>query len=112
MGSRNAFWSDSCGRSGSGVLVIAQSGCTFTGTLNGLGNFNGTVSNSTLTYALQFTGSCSGTASGTATVNGPAISGTYSGTQSGAGCCSPVNGSITFQFAPTPSTSPTPTPGA
>ena len=108
-GSRNAFWSDSCGRSGSGTMVIAQTGCSFTATLTGLGTFSGTVANSTLTFSLQFSDPCSGTANGTATVSGAAVNGTYSGSQTGNGCCSPVTGNITFQFAPTPGTTVTPT---
>lgn len=110
-GSRNAFWSDSCGGSGSGVMVISQTGCNFTATLTGLGTFTGTVSGSTLNYTLEFTGTCSGSATGTATVSGPNVTGTYSGTQTGSGCCPNPTGNITFQFVPTvPPTSATPTP--
>jgi hypothetical protein len=110
-GSRNAFWSDSCGRSGSGTMVIAQSGCTFTATFTGLGTFSGTVSGSTLNYTLTFADPCSGTATGTATVSGATVSGTFSGTESGTGCCNStsVTGNLTFQFPPTPATTSTPT---
>ena len=113
-GSRNSFWSDSCGRSGSDVTVISQSGCSFDATMASLGTFSGTISNNNLSFTLTFGNPCSGTATGSGTISGSTISGTYSGTQTGVGsgvvCCSPVNGSFAMQFSSFPTATVTSSP--
>ncbi|MEO8431164.1 MAG: hypothetical protein ABI592_06605 [Acidobacteriota bacterium] len=112
-GTRNVFWSDSCGRSGSGSLVLAQSVCHVTGSLPGLGDFEGNLRGSTYSFTLTFKDPCAGTATGTATMptGTNVFTGNYSGTQTGSGCCSPVNGSFSFDVFPTqPPTTVTPGP--
>lgn len=111
-GTRNMFWNDTCSRSGSGTIALAQSGCAFTGTLADFGTFSGTVSGNTLSFTLTFTDPCSGSASGTAMVSGTTVSGSYSGTETGAAaCCGAVTGTFVFDFSPTrPPTTVTPTP--
>ncbi len=115
-GNRSVFWSDSCGRSGTGVLTLSQSVCHVTGILPGLGTFSGDVLGNTYSFTLTFSDPCSGTATGTATMptGTSAFNGTYSGTQSGSGnCCSPVTGAFSFDFFPTrPPTTVTPGPSA
>ena len=111
-GTRNMFWSDSCGRSGNGMIVLAQSGCSVTGAIASLGTFAGTVSGSTFSFTLTFTDPCGGSATGTASINGSAVTGSYSGTQTGAApCCTAVSGTFSFDYSPTRvPTTPTPTP--
>lgn len=108
-GSRNSFWSDSCGRSGSDVTVISQSGCSFNATMNSLGSISGTVSGNNISFTLTFGTPCTGTATGTGTISGSTIAGSYSGTQTGdQTCCSPVNGNFAIQFNAFPSVTITP----
>ena len=113
-GSRNAFWGDNCNNSGAGMMVVSQSQCSFSAVMTGFGTITGTVSANNLSYTIALSttssgGSCTGTASGTGSISGSTITGTYSGTQSGsANCCTPMTGSFSMQFVPTPSTSVTP----
>lgn len=110
------FWSDSCGRAGSGVLTLVQVNCHVAGNLPGLGGFDGTLRGNTYSFTLTFSDPCAGTATGTATMPAgtAAFNGTYSGTQSGGGnCCTPVTGAFSFDFFPTrPPTTVTPGPSA
>lgn len=112
-GTRNMFWSDSCGNKGSGQISLTQVTCTFGGNLTGLGTFAGTVSGNNLSYTLTFSSPCGGTATGTGMVTGSSVNGTYTGTQTGAApCCATVTGDFSFDFATTPvPTTATPTPG-
>jgi hypothetical protein len=90
-------------------MTISQTGCSFNAALTGFGTFKGTVSGNNVSYTITLGGTCTGTATGTGSVSGSAMNGTYSGTQSGnSNCCSPMTGSFSVQFAPTPSTSITP----
>jgi len=113
-GSRNSFWSDSCGRSGTDLTTISQSGCSFSATMPSLGTFSGTIANNNVSFNLTFGNPCSGTATGSGTISGTTISGTYSGTQTGIGsgvvCCSPVNGNFAIQFSSFPTATVTPGP--
>jgi hypothetical protein len=95
-GSYDATFSNSCGGSGSGVVVVLQTGCTFTALIPGLGGGTvaGEINGRSARFTLYFTVPCSGSASGTATIGSTAISGTYSGGATGLGCCNPVSGSF------------------
>lgn len=95
-GSYNATFSNSCGGSGSGIVIVAQVGCTFNALIPGFGGgtIAGQINGNSATFTLYFAAPCSGSASGTATVGRTAISGTYTGGATGFGCCNPVSGSF------------------
>jgi hypothetical protein len=95
-GSYNATFSNSCGGSGTGVVIVAQVGCTFSGLIPGFGGgtIAGQINGRSATFTLFFAAPCSGSATGTATVSHTAISGTYTGGATGFGCCNPVSGSF------------------
>jgi hypothetical protein len=95
-GSYNATFSNSCGGSGTGVVIVAQVGCTFSGLIPGFGGgtIAGQINGRSATFTLFFAAPCSGSATGTATVSRTAISGTYTGGATGFGCCNPVSGSF------------------
>jgi hypothetical protein len=97
-GSYNATFSNSCGGSGSGIVIVAQVGCTFNALIPGFGGgtIAGQINGSSATFTLFFAAPCSGSASGTAIVGRTAISGTYTGGATGFGCCNPVSGSFTL----------------
>jgi len=114
-GERNALFHDNCGRKDTGVIVIAQAGCRFSGRFPSLGDFDGTVSGSSLSFKLQFSDPCSGSATGTGMVVGGVMTGSYMGSESGpsgSNCCPSVTGTFTFDFAPTPVATVTPTPAS
>ncbi len=98
-GSYTATFSNSCGGSGTGVVVVAQQGCTFTALIPGLGGgtIAGRIDGRSATFTMYFTTPCSGSASGTASIGGTTISGNYSGGATGFGCCNPVTGSFILQ---------------
>lgn len=98
-GSYTATFTNSCGGSGTGVVVVAQNGCAFTALIPGLGGgtIAGQINGRTATFTMYFTTPCSGSAAGTATLGGTTISGTYSGGATGSGCCNPVTGSFVLQ---------------
>ena len=95
-GSYNATFSNSCGGSGTGVVIVAQVGCTFSGLIPGFGGgtIAGEIRGRSATFTLFFAAPCSGSATGTAIVNRNSISGTYAGGATGFGCCNPVSGSF------------------
>ncbi len=95
-GSYNATFSNSCGGSGTGVVIVAQVGCTFSGLIPGFGGgtIAGEIRGRSATFTLFFAAPCSGSATGTAVVNRNSISGTYAGGATGFGCCNPVSGSF------------------
>jgi hypothetical protein len=95
-GSYNATFSNSCGGSGSGIVIVAQTGCTFSALIPGFGGgtIAGQINGESATFTLFFASPCSGSASGTAIVGRTAISGTYTGGATGSGCCNPVSGSF------------------
>jgi hypothetical protein len=95
-GSYNATFSNSCGGSGSGIVIVAQVGCTFNALIPGFGGgtIAGEIRGSSATFTLFFAAPCSGSATGTATVSRTTISGTYTGGATGFGCCNPVSGSF------------------
>ena len=96
-GTYNATFSNSCGgSSGTGVVIVTQVGCTFSGLIPGFGGgtIAGQINGSSATFSLFFAAPCSGSASGTATISRTAISGTYTGGATGFGCCNPVSGSF------------------
>jgi hypothetical protein len=95
-GSYNATFSNSCGGSGTGVVIVAQVGCTFSGLIPGFGGgtIAGEINGRSATFTLFFAAPCSGSATGTATVSRTAISGTFTGGSTGFGCCNPVTGSF------------------
>jgi len=95
-GTYNAVWSNSCGDSGNGVVVVAQSGCSFGAVFPGLGTLSGTIDGPLGIFVLAFASPCSGSASGSATLAGAMINGAYSGAATGQGCCNPVSGSFTL----------------
>ena len=97
-GTYDGSFVNSCGGSGSGVVVVAQVGCNFEGLIPGIGggNIAGQISGNSATFTLYFTYPCSGSASGTATITGRTLHGTYSGGATGFGCCNPVTGSFTL----------------
>jgi hypothetical protein len=97
-GTYDGSFVNSCGGSGSGVVVVAQVGCNFEGLIPGLGggNIAGQVSGESATFTLYFQYPCSGSATGTATITGTSLHGTYSGGATGFGCCNPVTGSFTL----------------
>ena len=97
-GSYDATFSNSCGGSGSGIVILAQVGCTFSGLIPGFGGgtIAGQINGRTATFTLFFAAPCSGSAAGTATVSRTAISGTYAGGATGFGCCNPVSGSFSL----------------
>jgi hypothetical protein len=95
-GSYNATFSNSCGGSGSGIVIVAQVGCTFSALIPGFGGgtIAGEIRGSSATFTLFFAAPCSGSATGAATVSRTTISGTYTGGATGFGCCNPVSGSF------------------
>jgi hypothetical protein len=95
-GSYNATFSNSCGGSGTGIVVVAQVGCSFSGLIPGFGGgtIAGQINGRTATFTLFFSAPCSGSATGTATVSRTTISGTFTGGATGFGCCNPVTGSF------------------
>ena len=95
-GSYNATFSNSCGGSGSGIVIVAQVGCTFSALIPGFGGgtIAGEIRGRSATFTLFFAAPCSGSASGTANVGRNAITGTFAGGATGFGCCNPVSGSF------------------
>lgn len=95
-GSYDATFSNSCGGSGTGVVIVAQVGCSFSGLIPGFGGgtIAGQINGTSATFSLFFSAPCSGSATGTATVSRNSISGTYTGGATGFGCCNPVTGSF------------------
>lgn len=96
-GSYDATFSNSCGGSGSGIVIVAQTGCTFSALIPGFGGgtIAGQINGKSATFTLFFSTPCSGSATGTATVGRTAISGTFTGGATGGfGCCNPVSGSF------------------
>lgn len=98
-GTYTAIVANSCGGTGRGIVVLAQSGCSFTALLPGASTLQGTVSGNTFTFSGVFASPCAGTFSGSGTVTAGAVNGTFTGTsQGGPGCCpaGPVSGSFTL----------------
>jgi hypothetical protein len=97
-GTYDASFVNSCGGSGSGVVVVAQVGCNFEALIPGFGGGNvaGQITGDSATFTLYFSYPCSGSATGTATITGKTLHGTYSGGATGFGCCNPVTGSFTL----------------
>jgi hypothetical protein len=99
-GTYNGAFNNSCGGSATNVpVVVAQQGCSFSATIPGIANVQGTINGSTATFTETFLTCMGGTATGTATVSSSAINGTFSGTSNGgAGCCpaGPISGSFTL----------------
>lgn len=95
-GTYNASFSNSCGGSGSGIVIVLQTGCTFSALIPGFGGGTvaGQINGRSASFTLFFAAPCSGSATGTATVSRTAISGTYAGGATGFGCCNPVSGSF------------------
>lgn len=95
-GTYTASFSNSCGGSGSGIVIVAQVGCTFSALVPGFGGgtIAGEINGRSATFTLFFAAPCSGSASGAATVGRNAITGTYTGGATGFGCCNPVSGSF------------------
>ena len=95
-GTYNGTFTNSCGGSGSGIVIVGQVGCTFNALIPGFGGgtIAGQIDRSSATFTLFFSAPCSGSASGTATVGRTAISGTFTGGATGFGCCNPVSGSF------------------
>lgn len=95
-GSYTGTFTNSCGGSGTGPVVVAQNGCAFTALIPGFGGgtIAGQIEGGFATFTMYFTTPCSGSATGTATLGGTYISGTYSGGATGIGCCNPVTGSF------------------
>lgn len=96
-GTYSATFSNSCGGSGSGIVIVVQAGCTFSALIPGLGGGSvaGQIHGRSATFTLYFEAPCSGSASGTATISRTAITGTFSGGATGGfGCCNPVSGSF------------------
>jgi hypothetical protein len=93
-GTNHGAFNYSCGASGSGTVVVAQSGCNFTAAISD-GTVTGTINGSTAMFTIAFS-PCGGTATGTATVSSTAVNGTYQGRAIGSGCCDPVSGSFTL----------------
>jgi hypothetical protein len=98
-GSYSGTFSNSCGGSGTGVVLVLQAGCTFTALIPGFGGGTvaGQINGRSATFTLSFATPCSGSASGAATLGATTISGTYSGGATGLGCCNPVSGSFVLQ---------------
>jgi hypothetical protein len=98
-GTYNAAWNNSCGGFGTGVVVVAQSGCNFSAMIPGPGGgtITGVITGNSATFTLAFGSPCTGgTATGTATLSSTAINGTFSGGALGPSCCNPVSGSFTL----------------
>lgn len=97
-GAWDASFVNSCGGSGSGVVVVAQVGCNFEALIPGFGGGNvaGQIEGDRAVFTLYFSYPCSGSATGTATITGSTLHGTYSGGATGFGCCNPVTGSFTL----------------
>ncbi|HEV8269086.1 MAG TPA: hypothetical protein VGR00_12665 [Thermoanaerobaculia bacterium] len=100
-GSYDGTFTNSCGGSGHGVVIVTQAGCTFNALIPGFGggSIAGHVDDRTATFTLYFSTPCGGSATGTATISssGRRIDGTYSGGATGGnGCCNPVSGSFTL----------------
>ncbi len=95
-GTYDGTFSNSCGGSGSGPVIVAQVGCTFSALIPGFGGGTvaGEIRGKSATFTLFFAAPCSGSATGTATVSRNAISGTFTGGATGFGCCNPVSGSF------------------
>jgi hypothetical protein len=95
-GTYDATFSNSCGGSGSGIVIVAQVGCTFSALVPGFGGgtIAGEINGRSATFTLFFAAPCSGSATGTATVGRNAITGTFAGGATGFGCCNPVSGSF------------------
>ncbi len=89
-------WCNRCGATGSGPVVVTQSGCSFTAATP-LGTMSGTIYGNSTQFSVV-TSPCAGSATGDATVfSSQGIAGTYSGLISGAGCCGPsLSGSFTL----------------
>lgn len=95
-GTYDATFSNSCGGSGTGIVLVAQTGCTFSALIPGLGGgtIAGEIRGSSATFTLFFAAPCSGSATGTANVGRTAVTGTFAGGATGFGCCNPVSGSF------------------
>jgi hypothetical protein len=95
-GTYNATFNNSCGGSGSGIVIVAQVGCSFSALVPGFGGgtIAGQINGRFATFTLFFAAPCSGSATGTATVSRTAITGTFAGGATGFGCCNPVSGSF------------------
>lgn len=95
-GTYDATFSNSCGGSGSGIVVLGQVGCTFSALVPGFGGgtIAGQINGKSATFTLFFAAPCSGSATGTATVSRTAIIGNFAGGATGFGCCNPVSGSF------------------
>ncbi len=95
-GTYDATFSNSCGGSGSGIVIVLQTGCTFSALIPGFGGgtIAGQINGRSANFTLFFAAPCSGSATGTATVSRTTISGTYAGGATGFGCCNPVSGSF------------------
>ena len=95
-GAYNGTFSNSCGGSGTGIVIVGQVGCTFNALIPGFGGgtIAGQINGRSANFTLFFSAPCSGSASGTATVSRTAITGTFAGGATGFGCCNPVSGSF------------------
>lgn len=95
-GAYNGSFTNSCGGSGSGIVIVTQVGCTFNALIPGFGGgtIAGQIEGRSASFTLFFAAPCSGSASGTATVGRNTISGTFTGGATGFGCCNPVSGSF------------------
>ena len=99
-GTWSASFANSCGGQGSGLITIAQSGCSASATFPGQASLQGTVSGNQLEFSLQFLSPCGGGGSGSAQVTGNSITGTFSGNATGGGiCCGQLTGSFSLQRA-------------
>ncbi len=98
-GSYDGSFSNSCGGSGTGVVLVLQTGCAFTAVIPGFGGGTvaGQINGKTATFTLNFSSPCSGSASGSASLGPSTINGTYAGGATGFGCCNPVSGSFVLQ---------------
>jgi hypothetical protein len=97
-GTWDGTFTNSCGGSGSGPVVVAQIGCSFSAIIPGFGGgtVSGEINGRNAAFTLYFSTPCSGSATGTATVNTTRISGNFNGGASGFGCCNPVSGTFTL----------------
>lgn len=95
-GTYDGTFTNSCGGSGRGPVVVTQAGCRFNALIPGFGGgtVSGEIDGGFAAFTLTFGTPCSGTATGTATVRTSNITGTFSGRATGSGCCNPVSGSF------------------
>lgn len=97
VGTYVSSYGNSCGRFSNGdAVTMAQSGCTTTGVIPGVGTVTGTITNDDVAWKVDFGSDCKGTGTGSGKIDGTRVTGTYAGLQSGANCCSTVAGTFTL----------------